>query len=217
MNNQSPEAQAVRNLASELLEDAGDIQKLDLQRSSDVGKWGLAALLTINGGGLLAVLNAQSRFLAAYKPASFFMGGMVLALLCAAAVRLDIYKSLHNGRGLLRKAKQVRDEKPNAPKTVEELVSEWRNSRTTHLRYWPIGIEALSLLAFLCGSMLALATIDPGERANARRCEALQGDFLSAYPRRADSREVFQILGCRPHGDGNVFAKPKPQTPALAH
>jgi hypothetical protein len=118
---------------------------------------------------------------------------------------------------LLRKARQVRDGKPNAPKTVHELVSEWRGARTEHLSKWAITFEVLSFLAFMCGSMLALATIDPGERANARRCEALQGDFLSAYPRRADSREIFQVLGCRPQGDGNAFAQPRPQTPALPH
>lgn len=212
MDNESLAAQRVRNLASELLEDATDIQKFDLQRSLDVGKWGLGALLTINGGGLLAVMNAQARFLSPFQPALIFASGMVLALLCAATVRLDIYKSLHNGRELLRKARHVRDGTPGAPKTVGELVSEWRASRKVPIDRWAIGFEAMSLLAFMFGAWLALATIDPGERANARRCEALQSDFLSASPRRDDSRDIFEALACRPQGNGNVFVRPKLRT-----
>jgi hypothetical protein len=44
--------------------------------------------------------------------------------------------------------------------------------------------------------------------ANDRRCLAIQGDMLSARPRRSDGPDLFQALGCRPQGEGNVFAPP---------
>lgn len=43
-------------------------------------------------------------------------------------------------------------------------------------------------------------------RANDRRCLAIQGDMLSAQPRRADGPDLFQALGCRPQGEGSVYA-----------
>lgn len=47
------------------------------------------------------------------------------------------------------------------------------------------------------------------EAANDRRCLAIQRDMLSSMPLRSDGPELFQALGCRPHGEGSVYA---PQT-----
>ena len=44
--------------------------------------------------------------------------------------------------------------------------------------------------------------------ANDRRCLAIQRDMLAAQPRRRDDAELFKALGCRPQGEGSVFAKP---------
>lgn len=43
-------------------------------------------------------------------------------------------------------------------------------------------------------------------RANARRCAALQADMLSSAPLRANDADVFQALGCKPQGEGSVYA-----------
>ena len=44
--------------------------------------------------------------------------------------------------------------------------------------------------------------------ANDHRCLAIQHDMLSAHPRRSDSPDLFQALGCRPQGSGGVYAPP---------
>lgn len=48
-------------------------------------------------------------------------------------------------------------------------------------------------------------------RANDRRCLAIQRDMLSSMPLRSDDPDLFQALGCRPQGEGSVFAaRPDP-------
>ena len=50
-------------------------------------------------------------------------------------------------------------------------------------------------------------------KANDKRCLAIQRDMLSAQPRREDGPDLFQALGCRPQGQGSVFAKPESPPP----
>jgi hypothetical protein len=52
---------------------------------------------------------------------------------------------------------------------------------------------------------------------NDKRCMAIQIDMLSAQPRREDAPDLFQALGCRPHGEGRVFAKPTKLERAAGH
>jgi len=42
--------------------------------------------------------------------------------------------------------------------------------------------------------------------ANDRRCLAIQRDMLSSLPLRPDDPELFKALGCKPQGDGSVYA-----------
>jgi hypothetical protein len=51
-------------------------------------------------------------------------------------------------------------------------------------------------------------------RANDRRCLAIQHDMLRARPQRADGADLFQALGCRPQGEGSVYALPKQEAAA---
>lgn len=50
-------------------------------------------------------------------------------------------------------------------------------------------------------------------RANDKRCLAIQRDMLSSQPRRADGPDLFQALGCRPQGEGSVYAQPPKSGP----
>lgn len=43
--------------------------------------------------------------------------------------------------------------------------------------------------------------------ANQRRCLAIQKDMLSSSPLRSDGPDLFQALGCRPQGEGSVYAQ----------
>jgi hypothetical protein len=77
---------------------------------------------------------------------------------------------------------------------------------------------AVAMIAPLFFFVASTATFGLGFKfedvSNVRRCAAIQQDMLAARPRRDDSAELFQALGCRPQGDGNVFAPP--QRPAIS-
>lgn len=47
----------------------------------------------------------------------------------------------------------------------------------------------------------------PDEAANDKRCLAIQRDMLSSMPMRSDGPDLFQALGCRPQGEGSVYAE----------
>lgn len=52
---------------------------------------------------------------------------------------------------------------------------------------------------------------DAAIQANIRRCAAIQHDMLAAVPHREDGPDLFQALGCKPQGDGDVhFPVKKP-------
>ncbi|WP_235516878.1 hypothetical protein [Sphingomonas sp. Leaf28] len=76
-------------------------------------------------------------------------------------------------------------------------------------------IALLAGVFTLAGVVTFSSGIEMTNPANDRRCLAIQHDMLSASPRRSDSADLFQALGCRPQGEGSVFAKPR--TPALLH
>lgn len=56
--------------------------------------------------------------------------------------------------------------------------------------------------------IVALGYAGEASTANDRRCQAIQIDMLSARPKRADGPDLFQALGCRPQGQGSVYAPP---------
>lgn len=106
---------------------------------------------------------------------------------------------------------------------------------TMHPRLYPTGIsveyQSVSCMTLGCADepttrgiavvllpfvgIIGTSTVTHGiqdSRANDRRCLAIQGDMLAAQPRRADGRDLFQALGCRPKGEGSVYAVPVPIT-----
>ncbi|KQS48251.1 hypothetical protein ASG20_14195 [Sphingomonas sp. Leaf198] len=54
--------------------------------------------------------------------------------------------------------------------------------------------------------MFSFSQAEDESWANDRRCLAIQRDMLSANPRRDDGPDLFQALGCRPQGEGSVYA-----------
>lgn len=52
----------------------------------------------------------------------------------------------------------------------------------------------------------AISDVVTAQKANVRRCEAVQADMLKAHPQRSDGPDLFQALGCRPQGFGSVHA-----------
>lgn len=71
-------------------------------------------------------------------------------------------------------------------------------------------IAVIAAAVSLCG-MGAQRILSPAfdaDRANTRRCLALQRDMLSAQPRKPDGPALFQAFGCRAQGEGSVMVPP---------
>jgi hypothetical protein len=83
-------------------------------------------------------------------------------------------------------------------------------------RVMPIAtILAAASVAWIASSMLNHASW--ASRANDARCMAIQNDMLSAHPRRTDSPDLYQALGCRPQGYGGVSAPPTDRERKAGH
>lgn len=70
----------------------------------------------------------------------------------------------------------------------------------------------VSLAALIVSGAALIGTVAPflkRDATNDKRCLAIQRDMLSARPRRSDSPDLFQALGCRPQGEGSVYALPR--------
>lgn len=52
----------------------------------------------------------------------------------------------------------------------------------------------------------SISDVVAAQKANVRRCEAVQADMLKSHPQRSDGPELFQALGCRPQGFDSVHA-----------
>jgi len=86
----------------------------------------------------------------------------------------------------------------------------WTHGRTLGWASIVLGV-GFALIAFVL-FLIALAHVERDQAANDRRCLAVQRDMLSARPRRADGPDLFQALGCRPQGEGSVYAPPRVMT-----
>jgi len=70
-------------------------------------------------------------------------------------------------------------------------------------------VAACCLLTAGYMSIRVTSEIKHNYSANSRRCLAIQTDMLAAMPRRTDDPDMFQALGCRPLGEGSVYASPR--------
>lgn len=76
-------------------------------------------------------------------------------------------------------------------------------------------ILSWSFRLFAFASLVALAAVasetygrTKESLSNNGRCLAIQKDMLAARPRRTEAPDLFQALGCKPQGGGNVYAPP---------
>lgn len=76
------------------------------------------------------------------------------------------------------------------------------------LRWALSAVAASTLIGMFVEIVPATLEAVRNAESNDRRCIAIQRDMLSARPRRADGPNLFQALGCRPQGEGSVFAAP---------
>jgi hypothetical protein len=210
MSNESDEPCAKeRAFAAHFIETHDRTMPAFQQRAADASKWTLAALLTVNGGGALATLNAADRFSNASAPASLFLVGMSLAVLSAVGVRLDYgsdFKRVNEWYGRAKRAISGLEDPVRVYDHITTGIFKEKRIRDYILQYSSSLFEVFSGASFIIGAIVAVSTVDPDSKANAARCSALQKDFLSPLPVRSDSREVFETLKCKAQGEGSVFA-----------
>ncbi len=77
-------------------------------------------------------------------------------------------------------------------------------------RWGGLAVAAVALLLMGVETVPLVRGIQAASAANDRRCLALQHDMLAAQPRRRDDPDLFQALGCRPQGEGSVYAPSVP-------
>lgn len=93
--------------------------------------------------------------------------------------------------------------------TAAERIALERERSMRDARQAAKGSTRISLAALAVAAISAIPTVYGWARhddANDRRCLAIQRDMLSARPRRTDGPDLFQALGCRPQGEGSVYA-----------
>lgn len=72
---------------------------------------------------------------------------------------------------------------------------------------WQKVIAGLLILWGAISLLVMLGWAIETSRANDQRCLAIQRDMLSSMPFRSDGPDLFQALGCRPQGEGSVYAE----------
>lgn len=166
--------------------------------------WAVASLLAINAGGVATAIGASDRLSYPLVPASLFFGGVCLSL-CTAYFFFGGISTLHDDMdGLVDdiKAETAFDEEKRS-----ELIT--RLDDIHYSLYPSVFTASLSGLALLLGAISFVFVMKPFDHANANRCLAVQRDMLSARPARPDGPDLFQALGCRPQGEGSVYAPPR--------
>ncbi|VVT07349.1 hypothetical protein SPHINGO391_390040 [Sphingomonas aurantiaca] len=168
-----------------------------------------ATTIAVNGGACIALLSAIDKVGFSYLPYVIFLAGIILSLLRSSIAHIIATRHIAITTAIeiaiLNKKTIDVEQLQNVKKLANgyEALTLW-SRRSEWLRFMPI-------ITFVVGCVATGVSIDrdkvaAGGPANVARCAALQEDMLRARPRRLDSRELFQALGCRPQGEGSVYA-----------
>lgn len=168
-------------------------------------RWLLASLLVVNSGGLVTTLSADGRLTHAFAVATFFFSGVASALLCALYIMFSVPR-LTSAFDALKSYASNKDSELDAT-AIRDRVDGIFLSIVLLLPAFVLGFA--SIILFFAGSATFAANFEFSDGNNDRRCLAIQRDMLSARPRRSDSPDLFQALGCRPQGEGSVYAPAK--------
>lgn len=86
--------------------------------------------------------------------------------------------------------------------TALTAAFEW-SPTWSRFRKMALPVTIAVCVAYAC---LSASSIED-EVANDKRCLAVQRDMLSSMPLRSDDPDIFQALGCKPQGEGSVYAE----------
>ncbi len=169
----------------------------DRLRASSISAFGwiAATVLALNAGGLATSLSLLDRLANPFGTAAFFLVG-VLMLVGSGG-------SFATGAGLHVVAlDRHEDGKDSRVGSIDPLSAGDFLMAASGL------LVFLALASFLLGCAFGYSGFKI-DRANEMRCLAIQRDMLSAQPRRSDGPDLFQALGCKPQGEGSVYATPR--------
>lgn len=168
--------------------------------------WLLATFLALNSGGLITVLGSAGRIENAAVVGLLFLAGMVAALATGISGLIAIGLVAKQSTAVVTHLRDYSVE--NYYGDYADKLKELLDPSPDKWLVIPILCAIMSGILAIAGVIVAYASFEPSGRANDRRCLAIQRDMLSAEPRRDDGPDLFQALGCRPQGEGSVYASP---------
>lgn len=170
-------------------------------------KWLSAALLTINGGGMLATVGAIERLDDPYYATVFFCLGILFVMLNGVVIQHFAAAGIPHVRALANYWRAVSHTGIYDEAAEQRLVAPIDRANRWN---WIAPLCGWISASFFLAGVWALATgIADSDVDNGRRCVAIQRDMLSARPLRIDDAAIFTALGCKPHGAGSVYVRPR--------
>lgn len=167
-------------------------------------KWLSAALLTLNGGGMLATVGAIERLDDPLHATVFFCLGILLVMLNGVAIQHFAATGIPHVRELTNYWRVISHTGIRDEAVEQALIDSIGRANRWN---WIAPLCGWISAGFFLAGVWALATgIEDSDADNGRRCVAIQRDMLSARPLRADDAVIFTALGCKPHGAGSVYA-----------
>lgn len=172
------------------------------RRRDGVMNWLAATIAALNAGALVSTLGLYDHLSRPRLCAVLFAIGVLLSLVTAAsyliALSLIVDQSDALADSYANKGLSLSD-----PKRVALI----KKIETSHRLLWPaVFFGSLATATLFVGTVTVAVSFKGEDRANKRRCEAIQRDMLRSHPHRQDSADLFQAFGCEPEGEGSVYA-----------
>lgn len=159
-------------------------------------RWLTASLLALNGAGALAALGAAQRTDGAWIAGAIFAVGIIMALLSGTCLQ-EVYNEvpiplLHQDEYWTGVSITGMRDGERERALAAEAVKASRWDHVPPILGWISGVLFLAAIV-----VLGIAVTREADRTE-RRCAQIERDMLSAKPKRTNSVELYQALGCQP-------------------
>lgn len=198
------DVELVRGAARAMNEHMSEGIKLTMSEIGSIGRWLTASLLAVNGAAAAAIFSAFDKLALPSGDAALFLAGVFAALCSGVLLQKASIAGAEMAGTAIGHALVV--EKTGFYNKEAQAFADGMASRTRRLSLWPQLAGWVSAVLFAGGAMLTGFTGFKADTANDHRCLILQRDMLSSEPRKEDGIALFQALGCRPQGEGSVYA-----------
>lgn len=201
--------EAVRTSMKETFKETINVLEAGSRRSTDlltsISAWLASTFVALNASLVPLILSYSERTSYPRTALSLAIGGLAAALTAAVFLCHQFSRAGHAYSEVISSIEAVDADGDLA--AMAKINTEPTDKLMGQSGRLAVGIMVPPLLF-----LTSVATFGFGfefeDTSNLNRCIALQSDMLSARPRRQDAVDLFQALGCRPHGGGSVFARP---------